>query len=161
MTGISDGISTLRDNAGDNVMDEANDAVRVNVVAGTVTTNSSPTTTGGATTSHLVSAATINATVVKASAGQAYGIQAFNINALPCYVKFFNKATAPAPSSDGALIIKTVLVPGNTAGGGVVVQWPYGVPFSTGIGFVIVTGIAVTNETAVAASEVVVNVDYK
>jgi len=34
VTGISDGIGTLRDKAGDNVMDEANDAVRVNVVAG-------------------------------------------------------------------------------------------------------------------------------
>jgi hypothetical protein len=39
-----------------------------------------------------------------------------NTNATPVYLHIFNKATAPTPGTDSA--VKTLIIPGNTAGAG-------------------------------------------
>ncbi len=120
--------------------------------------NDQPATSGGLSKFHLVGAATDNATNVKASAGQVYSITAFNVAATPRYLKFHNTAGTPTAGSG---VTDTFLIPGNTAGAGVVLNIDKGIAFSTGIGISIVTGIADANTTAIGASEVVVNVYYK
>ena len=117
-----------------------------------------PATSGGLLKSHLVSAATTNATNVKASAGQVYGITAFNLNAAPRYLKLHNTAGAPTA---GTGVTDTFLIPGNTAGAGLVLNIDKGIVFSTGIAFTLVTGIADTDATAVALNEIVLNIYYK
>lgn len=117
-----------------------------------------PATTGGLSTFHLVGAATDNATNVKASAGQVYSITAFNLSASPRYLKFHNTAGTPTAGSG---VVRTVLIPGNTAGAGAVINIDKGLAFSTGIGISIVAGIADSNTTAIGASEVVVDIGYK
>lgn len=117
-----------------------------------------PSTTGGLSKFHLVGAATDNATNVKASAGQVYSITAFNLNASPRYLKFHNTAGTPTA---GTGVTDTFLIPGNTAGAGLVLNIDKGIAFSTGIGISIVTGIADSNTTAISASEVVLNIYYK
>lgn len=117
-----------------------------------------PATAGGLSKFHLVGAASDNATNVKASAGQVYSITAFNLNASPRYLKFHNTAGTPTA---GTAITDTFLIPGNTAGAGLVLNVDKGIAFSTGIGITIVTGIADNNTTAISASEVVVNIYYK
>lgn len=117
-----------------------------------------PATTGGLSTFHLVGAATNNATNVKASAGQVYSITAFNLSASPRYLKFHNTAGTPTAGSG---VVRTVLIPGNTAGAGAVINIDKGLAFSTGIGISIVTGIADSDTTAIGASEVVVDIGYK
>jgi hypothetical protein len=121
-------------------------------------TSELPRTSGGLSMSKTVSAGTTNATSVKASAGQVYAIQVFNTNAAARYLKLYNKASAPTVGSDTP--VKTITIPGNTAGAGAVMVWAQGLAFGTGIAFALTTGVADSNSTAVAADEIVVNIDY-
>lgn len=117
------------------------------------------TTTGGYTQHHIVSANSNNATNLKNGAGMVYSIQVFNLNAAARYLKFYDKASSPSPGSD--TVVKSILIPGNTAGAGVALSWPAGVVFGTGISYALVTGVGDTDNTSVAASEIVLNIDYK
>jgi hypothetical protein len=117
-----------------------------------------PATTGGLSKFHLVGAATTNATNVKASAGQVYAITAFNVAATPAYLKFHNTAGTPTAGSG---VTDTFLIPGNTAGAGMVLNIDKGIAFATGIGITLVTGIADANASAIAADNVVINIYYK
>lgn len=116
-------------------------------------------TTNGLTPSHLVSAGSNNATSLKGSAGQLYMVAGFNLNAAPAYLKFYNVSGTPNPASD--TVVHAYMIPGNTAGAGLVLNIDKGIAFSAGIGYAIVTGIGDTNNTGVAANEVVVDFGYK
>lgn len=117
-----------------------------------------PRTTGGLTMHKTTSAATTNATAVKGSAGQVYNIQCFNVNAGVRYLKLYNKATAPTVGTDTP--VKTLAIPGNTAGAGFVIGWPQGLAFSLGIGFALTTEATDAGTTGVALNEITVNLDY-
>jgi hypothetical protein len=111
---------------------------------------------GTATTqSKLISAATTNATLVKSSAARLFDFVLSNTSAAWKYVKFYNKASAPTVGTDTP--VKTIGVP---PGGTVSFSSAIGMAFATGLGFAI-TGAAADNDaTAVAAGDVIVNVDY-
>jgi hypothetical protein len=127
--------------------------------AGTFAVQDDARTTGGSTPYHLVSAATTNATSVKASAGTLYDVFVSSVNAAARYLKIYDKASAPTVGSDTPAL--TILIPGNTAGGGAAKGWFRGVAFSNGIAFALTTGAADADTGAVAASEIVVNLAYK
>jgi hypothetical protein len=113
---------------------------------------------GGLSTFHLVSAATVNNTLVKSSAGMIYNIQAFNINTTSArYLKIYNQLNNTITA--GTNLVATYLIPAN--GAGVVVEISNGMVLSTGIAFTITGGIADNDATTIAASEVVVNINYK
>lgn len=115
---------------------------------------------GGAATAYkLISAATTNATVVKATPGEITSIELGNINAAARYLKLYNKATAPTVGTDTP--IKTLIIPGNLAGAGNNVFFPAPISFSNGISFALTTGIQDSDTGAVAANEIVVNIDYR
>ena len=104
----------------------------------------------------VVSANTNNATVVKASAGLLYGFSVNNINAAVRYLKFYDKASAPAPATDAeALVVAVPTVSSQT------VMFPVPLEFSVGISWALVTGIAANDNTSVAATEHVVTVFYR
>jgi len=117
-----------------------------------------PATSGGLSKFHLVGAATTNATNIKASAGQVYAITAFNVAATPAYLKFHNTSGTPTAGSG---VTDTFLIPGNTAGAGLVINFDKGIAFSTGIAITTTTGIADADTAAIAASNVVLNIYYK
>ncbi len=96
-----------------------------------------------------------DATNVKASAGVLYSIVVTNTNASACYLKVYDKATAPAAASDTP--IARYAVPGS---GGIAINFAHGMLFSNGIGFLLVTGNTDTDGTDVAAGEVMVNLTY-
>jgi hypothetical protein len=128
------------------------------------TTNTNPLytkqqaqTTGGATQYQLISAATTNATSLKASAGTVYGIQVFNTGAAVAFLKMYNKATAPTVGTDTP--VKTIGIP--AGGGSNLPITDIGADFPTGIAFAITGLNTVADTTAVAASQVTVNIDYK
>jgi hypothetical protein len=114
-------------------------------------------TTGGATPAKLISAATTNATSLKAAAGTLYTAHVFNSGASPCYLKFYNKASAPTVGTD-----VPVLVIGVPAGASIDIGIPesIGVAFSTGIAYAITGGIADNNTTAVALNQVALSLTY-
>lgn len=118
-----------------------------------------PTTSGGLSLHKTISAASTNGTSVKGSAGHVYGIQAFNTNAAARYLKLYNKASAPTVGTDTP--VKVLTIPGNTAGAGLIVESDKGLAFGTGIAFALTTGVADSDTGAVAANELVVNIDYK
>jgi hypothetical protein len=123
--------------------------------AGTFAVQDKPATSGGLSMSKTVSAATTNATSVKASAGQVYAIQVFNSNAAARYLKLYNKASAPTVGTDTP--VKVFMIP---TGGGAIPLWDKGLAFSTGIAFATTTGAADNDTGAVAAAEIIVNIDY-
>lgn len=118
--------------------------------------NPTPVTSGGTSSYHKVAAATNNADSIKGSVGQLYGVHVYNNKATPVYVKFYDKATAPNPAADTPL-----LTVGVQAGTERDLSWAFGKAFALGIGIAIVTGITDTDNTAVALSDCVVDVDYK
>lgn len=117
-----------------------------------------PSISGGLSKFHLVATASTNANNVKAGPGQVYSITAFNVSATPYYLKFHNTASTPTA---GTGVTDTYLIPGNTAGAGIVINIDKGIIFSTGIGISVVAGIADADGTSIAASSVVLNVYFK
>jgi len=119
-----------------------------------------PATSNGLSMSHTVSAASTNATSLKASAGKVYAVQVFNLNAAARYFKLYNKASAPTVGTDTP--VKVIMIPGNTAGAGAIAcEWTNGLDFTTGIAWALTTGITNADTGAVAASEILVEIDYK
>lgn len=114
---------------------------------------------GVLTHSRLSVGATEDATTVKASAGTLIGGYISNINASVRYFKLYNKASNPAPASDSALLKLRFAVPAN---GRIDIGAALGAPvyFSTGIAYVLVTGVADTDVAEVAANDLIVNLTY-
>jgi hypothetical protein len=134
-------------------------------VIGTVNQGTSPwvvsagaSASGGATFARFAAAATNNATNTKGSAGQLYSAEVFNNAGYPVYLKFYNKATSPAPASDNTLL---GLVLGCQAGLHCYWAESAGQVYGTGIGYALVKGISDTDNTSVAANDAVVTFDYK
>src|SRR5262245_5349738 len=108
---------------------------------------------------HLVSAGSNNASVIKNSTGLVYGYDIYNANTVSTrYVKLYNKSSAPSPASDTALLIRTIAIPSD---GKATYHSTTGIAgFSSGIALATVTGIADNDNTAVGASDLVIDIDY-
>lgn len=98
-------------------------------------------------------------TVVVVGAGVLTALQASNINAAPAYIKLYDLAVVPNPATHTPFA--TLLIPGSTAGGINDLKVGKGRAFTAGLAYVIVTGAAVTDTTGVAASEVILNGEYR
>lgn len=121
--------------------------------------NVTPATSGGTSAYHAVAAASNNAASVKGSAGQVYGWSIYNNAAYPVYVKLYNKATAPAPATDNALLIKVIGIQAGTESN---YFNPCGIAgFSSGIGIAAVKDITDTGNTSLAANDCLIELDYK
>lgn len=112
-------------------------------------------TTGGADPKTFLSDASTKTSSWKTSAGTLYALSMGNTNALPCYVRVYNKASA-ATTSDTPVL--RYMVPGSATGGGREASLPtFGIVFSLGIQLRITTGAADNDDTAAAANEVTVS----
>lgn len=118
-------------------------------------TTQTPKTSGGLTTYHLVSAATTNATNIKASAGQVFGWFIYNSNATARKLVFHNTAGTPTA---GASVFFSIVIPPSS---GANVEFTNGIEFSTGIAITTVTGLADSDNTAVAANDLIINIFWK
>lgn len=136
----------------------ATDALRgfpVNLV-GSNASIAAQTTPVAATTLFRNSTATTNATLVKNAAGTLYAIVATNIAATACFLKLYNKATAPTVGTD--VPVMTIPIP---AGQAVPIDLgALGLRFATGIGIGITTGAADSDTAAIAAGDVKLSLSY-
>lgn len=114
-----------------------------------------PNTRGGLSTYHLVSAASTNANIVKNSPAQIYGWFIYNNNASARKVAFHNTASSPTA---GLAVYMSLVIPPNS---GANVSFPSGIAFSAGIAITTVTGIADSDNTAVGANDLNINIFYK
>lgn len=105
--------------------------------------------------SYISAGTSDDATNVKSTAGVVYSLEVSNTNASARYIKLYNKSSAPAVASDTPIF--RFAIPGQ---GGIALSWPHGKLFSSGIGFVLVTGPTDTDGVDVAANEIMVNLSY-
>lgn len=125
---------------------------RVKIVPG----GASAANNSGCTNYSYLSAASANQDQQhpKASAGTLYGLTVTNSNTVVRYIKLYNLASGATSAST---VYRRYMIP---AGGGIREEFPYGLVFATGIGFRLVTGSADNSAAAVAASEIMVNLEY-
>lgn len=121
--------------------------------------NLTPQTANGNSVHRVISGASTNAAVVKNGAGQLYGWVISNSNASARFLKIYNKATSPTVGTDTPIM--TIPIPGNTSWVTGHVEFAMGIPFSTGIGLAITSGVADSDTGAISANEVVVHIVYK
>jgi hypothetical protein len=106
-----------------------------------------------------ISLATNNATLIKAGASRLTSVVALSVGADARFLKIYDKDTAPDPASDTPVM--TLIIPANAAGAGLVVNFSKPVKFTNGLGMAIVAGIGDTNNVAITADELVVNIGYQ
>lgn len=104
-----------------------------------------------------VAPATPAASSVKASPGVLVSVTCFNLLATPVYVKLFN-ATSVTLGTTSAVM--NLMCPGNTAGAGFVLSGT-AFTFTTGIEYAVTGGISLTDNTAITATSVIVNIGYQ
>lgn len=105
----------------------------------------------------LVGAASINAVSIKSSGANLSEISVFNPTAALVYVKLFDKASIPAPSSDSALCRAVIAV---DAGESAFINFGViGKRFASGVAMAI-TASPATNDTTVVAAGVVVSATH-
>lgn len=126
-------------------------AYRVTVV------NEDGAPSGGVSSSRITSAAaSTNATSAKTSAGTLFGIKGYNASGSLCYLKLYNKASAPTVGTDTPVLTLALL-----PNAGFVFDYPAGFYFSTGIAYALTTGVADNDTGAVAAGAVLaLNIEY-
>jgi hypothetical protein len=107
---------------------------------------------------HLVSSANNNATLVRATTCWLYAVWATNVNAAIRFLKFYDLNVVPDPAVHLPSFVCGI--PGAVAGAGGSIALPVGLVFFTGLALAIVTGSADTNNTSVAAGEIVISIGY-
>jgi hypothetical protein len=113
----------------------------------------------GADPYSLISAASTNATSVATVASNIWSIEAFSLDGTPVYLKLYDDSSAPTVGTDTP--VKRLMIPGTVGqGNGFTLAFPRGIYFANGIGFGLTTGIADNNTGAVAANEVLINIDH-
>lgn len=110
---------------------------------------------GSASVYHKISANSNNADTVKAAAGLVTGYFLVNTATAYRYVKLYNKASSPTVGTDTPRCVFGI--PAASAAN-LNLDPPIG--FETGIAIAIITGIADTDNTAVAANDVAVTLLY-
>ncbi len=107
----------------------------------------------------LIAPATPAKQAVKASAGVITSITCFNILATPVYINLFDLASASVTLGTTSANYK-FMCPGNTAGAGFVIPFPWAITFSTAITYSVSGAIGLTDNTSISASSVIVNIGY-
>ena len=117
-------------------------------------------TTGGSSFNGFVGAASNNKTQIKGSAGTLYLVSVQNLAATPVYLKVFDKTSANVTAGTTACDYQ-FMIPGNTAGAGIVLDSTKGIAHANGITIMLTAGIATTDNTSVSANNQVVTIGYK
>ena len=136
------------------------------VIGGTVPSASVGSAPVGATPFHKISAANTTPAQIKgtggtSSAGTLWEMIGMNVGtSAPAYAKFYDKAAAPTVGTDAPAYVVPLPTAGSANGAGASRSWPTGLAFANGIWLAITTGIADSDNTAPAASQVLVSGSY-
>jgi hypothetical protein len=110
-----------------------------------------------ATLTSAIAPATPAVATIKASAGVITHIACFNILATPVYVKVWDAAS---PTLGTTAATYQFMCPGNTAGAGFVASFNGWISFATAIKFAVTGAISTTDNTAITANSVIVNIAF-
>lgn len=120
-----------------------------------------PVTSGGLSNYFVQPTASDNHAVIKAGAGQVYFIHSFNNSATVNYLRLYDATTGFNGCNSATNIVGQWQIPANTNVGGIVVSFPGGLSFLTGISICITSGYAKNDTTNATATAMSVNVGYK
>lgn len=158
----STGVLSVDDNGGSLTVDGAVtatlDAETTKVIGSVIPVAAA---TGGMSFDMLALAAEDNDKVIKGSAGTLYYISVQSLDATPVYLKLFDAASITPGTTSADL---QFMCPANATaalGAGIVLDFSPGIEFATGIVALVATGIALDNNTAVSANEVVVTLGFE
>lgn len=117
-------------------------------------------TAGGATPYHYIAtgAANQDSTCPATGAHQIYGWNPSTVGTVPAELKFYDSASSPTSSGTP---IKTITIPGNSAGAGNNKDSIIGITVTNGLCFRVTTGLADNDAGAVATGTVSIDFDYK
>lgn len=118
--------------------------------------NDRPATSGGLSFVHITAAASNNKTQIKGTAGQLYAVHAVNLTATAKYIKLFNNTSAGVTAGTTNADYQFAIPANSTTGAGFVMDVDKGVAHSTAITAMVTGGVALNDNTAVAANDVVV-----
>jgi len=117
--------------------------------------------TGGMSYHMLGIAAADNDAVIKASAATVYFVSIQSIDATPVYLKLFDLASF-TPGTSTADMQFMAPSQGDALGSGLTINFgPHGIQFANGLCALVATGLALDNNTAVSANEVIVTIGYE
>ena len=116
---------------------------------------------GGMSFDMLALAASDNDKIIKASAGTLYFISVQSIDATPVYLKLFDAASITPGTTAADLQFMCPAAATAANGAGIVLNFSPGIEFATGIVALIATGVALDDNTAVGANEVIVTLGFK
>jgi hypothetical protein len=118
--------------------------------------------TGGDQQFHLIAANSNNSTLIAAGEHTVHGVQVSTIANAPGYLKLYDKVTAPTCGTDTpkkVIAIPAAATAANGMANNVVIS--LGTQFQQGLGICVVTGIADSDNTSVAATSFNINIDWK
>lgn len=107
----------------------------------------------------LVCAANTNLTLVKNAPGKLISIHAINVAAAIRYLKFYDQPNKPSIAGSGTPA-RRFGIPAQTTGAGFVLAPIVPMRFLAGIAFTITTGSADSDNTAPAAGDVILNLEF-
>lgn len=123
----------------------------------TVVGISAAQTANGTGLNSAIAPATPAVATVKSSAGTISQLDCFNLLATPVYVKLYDASSVTLGTTSANY---EFMCPGNTAGAGFVVHFGRPVGFATAIKYAVTGGISLTDNTAITANSVIVNIAY-
>ena len=117
--------------------------------------------TGGMSYDQLALAAEDNDKIIKGSAGTLYFVSIQSIDATPVYLKLFDAASITPGTTSADFQFMCPANATGSLGAGLVLNFSPGIQFGTGIVALIATGVALDDNTAVSANEVVVTLGFE
>ena len=112
----------------------------------------------GASYSNEIAPATPAVVTAKAAAGNVSQVIGFNLNSTPVYLKFWDTSSAPTLGTTAATY--QFMIPGNTGGAGFVIPLKGPRPHTHAIYYAVTNGMALTDNTAIAANSVIADVSF-
>ena len=112
----------------------------------------------GASFTNAIAPATPASVTLKGAAGNLLSLTAVNTSATTVYIKFFDTAAAVTLGTTSATF--QIPVPGNTGGAGVTVNRTLPRAFANAIKYAVTGGVSLTDNTAITANTVVVDIDF-
>lgn len=117
---------------------------------------------GGDNQFHLIAANSNNATLISPGEHSVHGVQLSGVGAAPAYLKLYDKNVAPTCGTDTPVKVIAIPAAATAANGNISnVSISLGTAFHSGLGICVVTGIADSDNTAVAAATFNINIDWK
>lgn len=108
--------------------------------------------------SSAIAPATPAVATVKGSAGVITNISCFNVLTTPVYVKLYDVSGSITLGTTPATY--EFMCPGNSSGAGFATSLPWAITFVNSIKYAVTGAIGLSDNTAITASSVVVNVGY-